>query len=281
VELARKTRRIVKRLPLGRRLWRFVYSMRKHGAFRATSAMAFDGFLSLIPLLSISGWLVHKLGYADLVMSRLLEDAGDSYAVDLLRMSDRAMLTIAPLGVLFFLWLSSNGVSTAMGVCEVMFEATVRSWWRRRAIAMAWVVACLALLGLGTAVFFGLSRLLGPSVWRVVASLVFVPLVILFVNAFFRTAIRRPRGMRRHYWQGAVLTVVLWLGISFAFWVYVRQAVSYPLFYGGLATIAMVLVWIWFLSFAVLVGGELNAQLEGVREFPPSTAFDPRGRRPS
>jgi membrane protein len=255
--------------------------MNQHGAFRAASAMAFDAFLSFIPLLSLAGWTAHRLGYGAVLLRRLLESLPianhEAEGADLFRMSDRTVLTLAPLSALLFMWVSSSGIATAMGVCEVMFEATKRVWWRRRVIAIGWVALALATLAIMASVFFGFTNAIDARLGRVVAAIAVSPLLVVLVIAFFRTAIRRPKGMRRHYWPGALLTVALWWTASIAFSIYVGRAVGYSLYYGSLATVAMVLGWLWLLSCALLVGGELNAHLEGVREFPPSTAFD--GRR--
>lgn len=246
--------------------------------------MAFDGFLSLIPLFALAGWIVHNLGYDNFLLRVLLAvspvDAGEVADADPLRMSQNAVITLAPVSAVIFVWLSSSGIATAMGVCEVMFEANVRPWWRRRLIALGWVVGALLTVTAGSALAYALVAAMGPRLGRLVAMLVMSPLVLAFLIAFFRTAIRRPRGMRRHVWQGAVVTMALWGIVSFLFSTYVHRVASYSLLYGSLATIAMVMVWLWLLSCSLLIGGELNAQLEGVREFPPSTAFDPSGKIP-
>ena len=44
----------------------------------------------------------------------------------------------------------------------------------------------------------------------------------------------------------------------------------YAVYYGSLATVAVILLWLYLTSLALVVGAEVNAQLEGVREPPPS-----------
>lgn len=251
--------------------------MQRHGAFRAASAIAFDTFLSTIPLLAMSGYVISHLGLEDVLLRRLFQAtplANRLGNMDLLRLSDRSMLTLAPVSVVVFLWLSSSGIATAMGVCETMFEAEQRTWARRRAIAMAWVLGALVTVAALTFGIITLNRALGTNVGKFVGPALFAPLVVLVVIAFFRTAIRRPKGMRRHVWPGAVATVVLWGGLSWLFGSYLQSVARYSLFYGSLATVTVVMLWLWLLACALLMGGEMNAQLEGVREYPPSTQFD-------
>jgi len=277
VRLRSRVRRQVKRLPLGRSVLRFGWAMQQHGAFRAASAIAFDTFLSLIPLLAMSGYVISHVGLEDVLLRRLFQATplssrlGD---VDLLRLGDGSMLTLAPLSIVVFLWLSSSGIATAMGVCETMFEAEERTWTRRRAIAMAWVLGSLFTMVLLTIGSIALTRALGPNISRYLRPALLAPLLVLVVIAFFRTAIRRPRGMRRHVWPGALATVALWGVLSWLFATYLQSIARYSLFYGSLATVTAVMLWLWLLACALLVGGEMNAQLEGVREYPPSTQFD-------
>src|SRR5207244_3132939 len=95
-------------------------------------------------------------------------------------------------------------------------------------------------------------------------------LVLALVFGFFKTAIRRI-GVERRVLPGALLTTALWVVLSVLFSVYAEKLAQYSLVYGSMASVAMALIWFWLLSLALLAGGEVNAQLEGVREYPPST----------
>jgi uncharacterized BrkB/YihY/UPF0761 family membrane protein len=95
-------------------------------------------------------------------------------------------------------------------------------------------------------------------------------LSVLFATAvlaaFYRFAVSHSRRVTRRVLPGAVLAVVLWLVISWAFGVYVTTLAEYAVFYGSLAAVAVLLVWLWLTSLAILVGAELNSQLEGLRD---------------
>ena len=83
---------------------------------------------------------------------------------------------------------------------------------------------------------------------------------------FYRVAVKHARRVRRRVLPGAVLAVILWLVVSWAFGVYVASLAEYAVFYGSLAAVAVLLVWLWLTSLAILVGAELNSQLEGLRD---------------
>jgi membrane protein len=62
------------------------------------------------------------------------------------------------------------------------------------------------------------------------------------------------------------VAVGLWILISWGFGLYVRTLTDYAVFYGSLAAVAVLIVWLWLVCLAILVGAELNAQLAGLRD---------------
>lgn len=84
--------------------------------------------------------------------------------------------------------------------------------------------------------------------------------------AFYWFAVAHPRRVKRRVLPGAASAVALWIVVSWAFGLYVRTLTDYAVFYGSLAAVAVLLVWLWLVCLAVLVGAELNAQLEGLRD---------------
>lgn len=65
---------------------------------------------------------------------------------------------------------------------------------------------------------------------------------------------------------GALLTVVIWLGGSVGLQLYTSRAINDPDLYGPLAGPLVLLIWLYLLAFAVLLGAEFNAEIE--RMFP-------------
>ncbi|WP_122643296.1 YihY/virulence factor BrkB family protein [Luxibacter massiliensis] len=62
---------------------------------------------------------------------------------------------------------------------------------------------------------------------------------------------------------GAVFTSCAWLLISFVFSVYLDIFTGFSSMYGSLTTIILVMLWLYFCMYVILLGGELNALLEG------------------
>jgi len=78
---------------------------------------------------------------------------------------------------------------------------------------------------------------------------------------FFRLAVIRP-GVARRVWPGALLTVGASGSASLAFAYYAHHLARFALFYGTLSAVAITLGWLWIMCLTLLLGAELNLQLE-------------------
>jgi membrane protein len=94
--------------------------------------------------------------------------------------------------------------------------------------------------------------------------LLLVVAVILAVLYYVAPNVRQP-GFR---WvtPGGVLAVVLWIVASAAFAFYVANFSSYNKTYGALASVIVFLVWLWITNTVILLGAELNAEIERGRQ---------------
>lgn len=255
------------------------------------SAMTFDLFLSLLPMLALSGFLLKVLlqqnPAALLYVSELLNVTPNQVHRVLQVELGRFSAGVAPFAVLVTLYLASGAFHSAMNVFESATDARRRSWWTKRAIAIGCVlfaIATLAIVGvLGVWLSGGLaptlSALLGPERVPGVAQIgtyiaAFVA-ATAFLALFFRIAIHNP-DLKRHVWPGALLTVTIGTIVSWGFAMYLQTLARYTLYYGSLATVAVTLVWLYLWCLALLVGVELNAQLENAdRRRLPRTSIPP------
>lgn len=278
--LVERLRRIA-RSRLIRGVWILLVNLDRYAASRAASAMAFDAFLSLIPLAAAAGVILHRVhSNSEKTLGPLLKTMPPMVVQlidgEFLRLSDRGFAVFAPLVLGAFAWVSSAGLSTAMGVFEVIYIGHERPWWKRRLIAIGYVLGLLVVVTLLTAVAIWLASV--SSILGLVIGFV-LPIVapVLLVAGFFRISMQRAGGpRRRRLFPGAILTVLLWAASSTLFSFYVKRMASYATLYGNLATVAVALLWLWMASIALLVGGEVNALLDGVGMEdapPPSSVF--------
>jgi membrane protein len=92
------------------------------------------------------------------------------------------------------------------------------------------------------------------------------PLLGLGVMAFLALAYRFGPSRHDTKWTwasvGAAVATALWLGGSALFSLYVGRFGSYNETYGSIAGVVVLLLWFWLTAFSILVGAELNHQLE-------------------
>ncbi len=273
--------------PLRRGLYSLWFGLRRHHVARAASAMAFDLFLALIPMLAFAGWMtaqVLKQNPEALGSTSLLLDL-TPYQLHLLlkRHFERfGAGEIAPIALLGSLWLASSAYHTLMSVFEGMVGARKRAWWTKRLISLGCVLATVVVFTASGVIAVKLAGGPGEVLGRLQAGNGYVAPVVHAITAsilllgasggmaaFFRIAVVRP-GVRRRVWPGAMVTVAIGGLASYLFGYYARELARFALFYGSLAAVAIALAWIWIWCAAMLVGAELNAQLEGGDRTPPS-----------
>ncbi len=269
-----------------RRLIRFVRTVLRalfvHHAFDHAATMTFYFFLGAIPLLVLVGLLignvVQRQGAESLaaplygVMPNVVADL---FRSELHQIGQARGLTAGPLSLIGFLWLTTNGIHNLMDVFELLVGARPRPWLRQRLIATLWVVAGIAGLAAATWVLFRfneamlgtqvLTRILAAGWHRVGVLLVFPACAAVALAVFYRTSIDHPSRVRRRVWPGTAVALLLWALVSWAFGTYVKTLGHYAIYYGSLATVAVVLLWLYLTSLALVVGAEVNAQLEGSR----------------
>lgn len=69
----------------------------------------------------------------------------------------------------------------------------------------------------------------------------------------------RPRW--RYIWPGTVFALVLWLGISWGYSVYVENFANYSALYGSIGTVMVVLIWLNLTAVVLIMGAEVNGVL--------------------
>jgi membrane protein len=287
--------------PWSHKAWLVAQGLVTRDTLQAASAMAFDLFLAAIPMLALAGWLFARMSQgsdAVLTSASLLVDLTPSEVRSVIwnQLGQFSVTAVAPFALLGALWLASSAFNTLMAVLEVTVGATRRPWWRRRLIALACVVLSIVLFMVSGTLAVALAG--GPSaVLRFVAEgqnpfldrashFLLLGLVVLIatslLSAFFRIAVIRP-GVRRRVWPGALLTIAASSSASLAFAYYAHHLARFALFYGTLSAVAITLGWLWIMCLTLLLGAELNLQLEDLSDQPlaPIQTPQPSGKPPT
>jgi membrane protein len=176
----------------------------------------------------------------------------------------------AILGAALALWGASRGAVAMMTALNTIFnKKETRSWVRRQltAIVITISVAVLAVIALGLLVIgptlghwaadrFGLGNAFDVA-WGIVRWLG-AGLLIMLVWAICYKFLPNTDAPFRIFTPGAAIGVVLWLGISALFGLYLGHFNSYEATYGTLGGAIIFLTWLWLSNVALLVGAEIN-----------------------
>lgn len=277
-----------KELPHRGRLAQMLYAiganLHAHHATQLASAMAFDVFLALIPLLALGGWVASLVLRGDVEtlanLSSFLDVAPRAVHELVNQHAERfSGVTLAPIALLGSVWLGSGTFETVMAAFERTKVTDPRPWYVRRLIAIACVLCVLGSVTLGGWVTLRLAG--GPALVlqllpkprgfeefgidmdgsRLVGFAVSTTTITLLVAGFFRVGILRDVP-RRRVWPGTLVTIAIAATASYLFAVYARTLARFALYYGSLAAVAILLAWLWLCSFALLLGAEVNVYLE-------------------
>ena len=101
------------------------------------------------------------------------------------------------------------------------------------------------------------SALIRAMTWLVMAAV-----VVLGLGVLYRYGPSRSRARLRWITWGAIAAAILWLLASLLFQVYVANFANYTATYGSLGAVIALLMWFWVSAFVVLLGAELNAEME-------------------
>jgi membrane protein len=273
--------------PWSHKLWLVGRGLVTRDTLQAASAMAFDLFMAAIPMLALAGWLfasVSSSSDAVLLSTSLLVDLTPQEVRSLIwsQLGRFSVTAVAPVALLGALWLASSAFNTLMGVLEVTVLAQRRPWWKRRLLALGCVVSSILLFTASATLAVNLAG--GPStVVRLIARgdfpfldrashFLLLGLVLAIATAllagFFRIAVIRPF-VRRRVWPGAIVSILASGSASLAFAYYASHLARFALFYGTLSAVAIVLGWLWLMCLTLLLGAELNLQLEDLSAQPP------------
>jgi membrane protein len=201
----------------------------------------------------------------------------------------RALGISAVVAIVIALWSAGAGVRALMTALNIAYhEREKRGFFRFYATAFLFTVgiALLGMVSLGAIVIVPVllnlielgvlaQVLVGVLPWFVLACFVAVALGFLY-----RYGASRHEPKTRWVSVGAIVATVLWIGASLVFSVYVSNFGSYNETYGALAAVVILLFWLWISAFIVLLGAELNAEMEHQTERDTTTGRPkPRGQR--
>ncbi len=198
-------------------------------------------------------------------------------------------LVMIVVGFLLALWTLSGAMQTVMWALTAAYDRDeTRGFVKKRLIAVTLifcVVVSFALVFVLLVLGPDASRWVGSAVgnttlvrwvwWTAEWPILLVGLLTMFAIVLYMAPNVVPRK-----WQfitpGAVFAVVVWLVASGLFAVYTSNFSTYNKAWGSLAAVIIMLTWLWVSALALLVGGEINAEVHRCRVLNPRPAREPQ-----
>lgn len=255
-----------------------------HNVLGRAAQLSYYFLLALFPLLI---FLVTLLGYFASAGSEL-RDSLLSYlarvmpysAVTLVHVTLDEVIASRGSGKLSFslvaaLWVASSGMGAISDTLNSAYNLKeTRAWWKVRILSIALTVALAVLILTALAIVLYGGRVgdvianrvgFGAAftiTWRILQYPIMLIFVYLTFELIYYFAPDHKRGKWPWFSPGTAIAVALWLLASFGFRIYLHFFNSYSLTYGSLGALIVLMLWFYMTGVAVLVGGEVNSELE-------------------
>jgi membrane protein len=231
------------------------------------AGMAYYFFLAIFPaLIALVGVLglahINASGLIGSIRSALPGGAGTALTKAIAhadKPSKGASLIAAAGGILLAVFSASSGMVAMQKGLNVAYDVPRdRTLLKARGMALLLLIAMLLLGGVPSPLFtWGQS-----TIFTVLGYVVSIVAVIVLFSVFYYLGPNRESPSWQWVSPGGIIGTLLWILVSLALGIYVGNFNSYSKTYGPLAGVIVLILWLYLSSLAVLVGGELNAELE-------------------
>jgi membrane protein len=261
---------------------RVYYEIEEDEVLTRSAALSFYFLAAIVPMLF---FIVAVLGFfaqSHNLQSSLFEYAGRFMPPDAFTLMQKTLREIAThatglklaLGLALALWSGSGGISSVMDALNRCYHVKdERPYWKQKLVSILLTIALAALMIVALIIVLyggdiaqfvgnhtGLSAI-SVVAWRVAQW----PLAVFFVVfAFALMYYWGPDSDQQWAWitPGSVIGVFLWIVASFAFRIYLHYFNSYSKTYGSLGAVIILLYWLFITGIAILLGGEINSEIE-------------------
>ncbi|QFS82752.1 hypothetical protein FIU97_08065 [Roseivivax sp. THAF40] len=245
------------------------------------AGVAFFGLLAIFPavtaLISVAGYALDPTDVAaelDELAALLPENAADILQDQVIQVtggSESATGLLSILSLLLAVYGATRGVKTLMAGINVAYgEREQRGFFKLNftayvltSVLIFGVLVSLAMM-IGTPAalaFVGLSY----QVETLILGAQFLLLGLMSIGGLsflYRYAPSRRPPKWRWVVPGAVLATFLWMIGTTGFSIYAKNFASYNETYGALGGVIILLTWMWLSAFIILLGAEVNAEME-------------------
>jgi membrane protein len=255
--------------------------VREHKLTLVAAGVAFYAFLAFVPALiafiSIYGLVADPNDVTRQVqdvasaLPREVQDFLVFQLTSIINANTAGVSITLVIAIALALWSASGGMAALVTGIHVAHERDEpRSFVVKRGKALGLTLGAIVFLGVVIFVIAAVPPLLadaglgtaGRIVFGVVRWPILGAVMIVGIGILYRFSMKDgPRGWLGVVTPGAVVAMLGWLIVSGLFAVYTANFSSYSKTYGALASIVVLLLWLWLSSLLVLIG----AEVDGVR----------------
>ncbi len=243
--------------------------------------LAFFFVLSVVPIVTLITYGASFLHLSMDFISNFIDKAFGSDLANILA----PMVSVSNIDFRFFFtliigfYIASNGAASIVVSSNAIYGIPDTNFLRRRtkAIIMTILIVILFLFilivpvfgkyiikaitlvnmneSITTTIIFTFNLLKGPFTWFI---------IFCFIKILYTMAPdRKLESIYVNY--GAVFTTIMWVIVTAIYSYYINNFANYAVFYGGLANIVMLMLWVYFLAYVFVIGMALNYKEEVIK----------------
>lgn len=254
----------------------FIKVLRRRDMVLLPGTLSFFFVLAIIPTLGLISYAASILNLSTDILYDFMANSFSMEIADLILGVDLTNTA----GISFFvtvligLYIASNSADAIIMASNTIYGIEPNSWLKRRikAIGISFLIVVLLIFMLIVPVFgdniialvndVHLSEIISNRIIAVI-NLLKGPISWLIMFAIIRIIYvvspdKKPKNRVVNY--GAIFTTAGWILGTKIYSMYVTNYANYTALYGGLASIVVLMIWIYFLSFIFTAGIALNSQ---------------------
>jgi len=249
---------------------RLIYNIKRPEMRILPGQLAFFFFITLIPLLTLLASLISKLNLPYSSISDLLNEYFPNGTANLLEVITTDSNFNFNIFVFYFsaLVLSSNGTHSIIIASNQIYKIKDSTYIKRRLKALLLMIVVFLLL-----LFILVVPVLGDMIMNFIEqvsikkTVMFLykflkyPLSFGFIYFLIKTIyITAPDKeiKSNNVTYGALFTTISWIVLTQGYSIYVENFTNYTTFYGSIASILILMLWLYFLAYLFVLGMALN-----------------------
>ena len=261
-------------------LWRVYQEISNDRVLLVAAGVTFYLLLALAPLLaalvSIYGLFLDPTNIADQASALAGIVPGGGVEILTSQLERLASAGASTLGFAFVfalliaLWSANAGMKSLFDAMNIAYDETEkRSFVRYTLVTLAFtvslIVTIIALIAFNAA-FTTFQESIGLKIPDWIVNLITAGIALLILIVFLALLYRFGPSRERAQWKwitpGAVFAAIGGIVVSALFSFYVANFGSYNETYGSLGALVGFLTWLWLVMVVIVMGGELNSELE-------------------